>query len=216
MGRGPEPASTHFQKNNDRESILHRKDGFTKNLGGYTDGKTPWPNNVHHTLVCCTFYQSSIEEELNDPNKARYVNDCLWATPWDINRGNNLLLLPLWGAYINNYRNASSVPPQGPEKLPAHNRDHNGKQSYTTEIKQWLKNNIWNSLSVQKEPHKVDIETILAQLEQGENKWKSQLATRATRQNGTWAAWNDRKTNPLWVQAFSMTKKAWVKPRTAP
>ncbi len=208
-------AVTHYQKTNTRESVLHRKSGFPNNLSGYVDGSTPWKNQVHHVLVCCLFRQAKIEEALgNDTNRAEYVNDCLWVTKWDINRKDNLLLMPLWSTYLNKYKNSTSVPAGGPQNLPAHTRDH---PKYTKEVKMWLTDNVWNALNVQKEPHKVDLDTILTQLENGEKKWVAALIKRGSnRQGGTWQAWVNRKQNSLWYQPFSMTKTAWCKPRLAP
>lgn len=215
-----EGAKTHFQTTQDRNSVLHRSSDFRKKAG-YGNGNTPWKNNIHHILVCCLFKQANIGQALgNDADKTRYVNDCLWVTDWNVNRSDNLVMLPLWGTYVAAYSIASSgpnpVPPAiGPNDLPAHNRDHGGKGSYTEEVKGWLKKNIWDSLNVQKEPHTVDLETVISQLETGETTWKGQLTSRPASHGGTWNSWQTRKTNKTtWYMAFSMS--ATPKPRTAP
>lgn len=209
----PQPI-THIQKTNKRESILERSNNFTNNLSGYVSGSSPWLNQVHHIMVCCLFKYSRIEEALNkDSVKTNYCYDCLWITPWDINRASNLFQLPLWGAYVSQYAGltASSIgalpfpPPNGPVNLPCHNRDHNNKTGYNREVKQWLVDNVWNALNVVQQDHKVDAKIILTQLTQGETDWRTVLTDRGTtRQGGTVKAWIDRHTNPLWYEPFSM------------
>ena len=215
-----EAATTHFQKPENRESVLYRKSNFTDNLSDYDSGKIPWKNNVHHMLVCCLFKQAKIGEAVgNDADKTRYVNDCLWVTKWDVNRSENLIMLPLWSTYIEAYTKASAAPNPapplaGPNELPAHTRDHSGKMGYTEEVKDWLAKNIWDSLNVKQEPHTADLETILGQLEIGETAWRGELTTRPASRGGTWNSWQTRATNTTWYEAFSMSLTP--KFRTAP
>jgi hypothetical protein len=218
---------THFQKTNAPQSILYRSSNFHYNVSGYVSGSKPWLNQVHHIMVCCLFKQAKLAEALsNDMAKTDYVCDCLWVTPWDINRAQNLFQLPLWGAYVKSYRKATGIAPPagGPNNLPAHDRDHNGKGSYTEEVKTWLRANIWDSLTVQKSPHAVDLQLVFDQLETGEKDWLTELKNRATtRGAGTWMSWLTRPKskknptgvpNPLWYEAFSMSSTP--KPRTSP
>src|SRR5215813_7442766 len=223
----PQP-STHIQKTNKRESILERSSNFRSNAG-YGDGSTPWNNEVHHTLVCCLFKYARIEEALNkDTAKTTYCYDCLWITKWDINQSTNLIQLPLWGAYVKAYAALPTVPkgappppvpppppPGAPVNLPCHNRDHNNKTGYNRDVKEWLRDNIWNSLNVAQQNHKVDAQIILTHLTNGENKWKAELIRRGSaRQGGTVAAWINRRNNWLWYEPFSMAETAT--PRTVP
>ena len=88
--------ATHFQKPHTRVSVLHRSSNFHTKITGYRSGKEPWLNQVHHVLPCCLFKAAYILSAINnDALKAKYINDCLWVTKWDINLGNNLKQLPL-------------------------------------------------------------------------------------------------------------------------
>jgi len=214
MSRSEEAASTHFQKTNDRKSVLHPVN-YRSNITGFPDGETPWKNQIHHILVCYLFKHARILEALNsDAQKAEYCNDCLWVTEWDINGKENLIGLPVWSTYTILYKNQAAQPPNSPTNLPCHTRGHGGKKGYSIDVRIWLKTNIWDGLSVKQEPHPKDLETILEQLKEGEEAWRDELEDRGTRQGGTWNAWVNRRTLPKWYEPFSMAENP--KPRKVP
>jgi len=218
MTTAPQPV-THLQKTRKRESTLERSNNFTKNLTGYKSGSSPYLNQVHHILPCSLFKYARIEEALNkDSAKATYCSDCLWITIWDINKAPNLIQLPLWGAYINAYKSLPTdrlgqpsraimppAPANAPNNLPCHDWGHLSKNGYSREVRDWLRDNIWNALNVAQNQHDVDAKKIQDQLKEGEEEWRAELEVfRGDRFKGTVRAWVTRRNDPKWFEPFSM------------
>ncbi len=212
----------HIQKIGPRESILERSNNFRNRVNPkVVSGSIPYLNQVHHIFPCCLFKYVRIKKAVNnDKPKATYIHECLWMTPWDINRGTNLITLPLWGAYVKGYKSLKALkkgtplpspmpspPPLAPVNLPCHDRDHNNKTGYNRNVSEWLVNNIWNALSVAQQPHAVDLKTVIDQLTTGEGTWKTELQNRGTtRSGGTVQAWINRRNDKLWYEPFSMAQ----------
>jgi hypothetical protein len=209
----------HIAKVGPRQSILERSNNFKNNIPDYKSGSSPYLNQVHHILPCCTMKYARIKESVsNDKPKATYAHECLWITPWDINRQQNLILLPLWGAYVKSYKQLKAVkkgaplpkplpsaPFVGPKNLPCHDRDHNNKTGYNTEVTKWLKDNIWKSLSVAQQNHTTNPKSLLGQLANGERTWKTKIKARGRRVGGTVKSWiNRRNKKNEWYRCFSM------------
>lgn len=214
----------HIQKIGPRESILERSNNFRGNLTK-NSGSVPYLNQIHHKLPCGLFKYVRIKKAVNNSKpKATYIHECLWMTKWDINKKPNLIMLPLWGAYVKKYKNLKAVKkgmplpspvpsplPGAPVDLPCHDREHNSKNGYNRDVSQWLVNNIWNSLSVSQKPHAVDLQTVIDQLIEGEKAWETELKNRGstrsgTRVGGTVEAWINRRNDSTWFYPFSMAE----------
>ena len=221
---------THLAKGRKRLCVLERSSNFHKNLSKYEDGKNPWLNQVHHILPCTLFKYANIKKTVgNNTAQASFIWDCLWITKWDINRRQNLIMLPLKGTYWYVYRKlgipsvpaklsplsikairqiVKTVSPQ-PRNLPAHDYNHNNAIGYNSEVKAYIKANIWNALQVVKGQHNVKPKSILTHLKNAETTWRRRLKTRATsRQGGTVVAWVNRKHLTHWYEPFCMAIKA--------
>jgi hypothetical protein len=161
-------------------------------------GKSPYKNQIHHIL--CEHAILDIQPLGDqDGKKARFIKDCLCTTKWDINVSDNLIGLPLKSVYIRSQGKT-------PQNFCCHNVDHNTADGYTNECKQWLHDNIWNTLVDQRKKHNVNAEAILDMLTQCIEHFTAELESRAIRPagEGTQYAYENRFTEAGWYEPFSM------------
>lgn len=203
----PEP-TTHFQKDTKRQSYLTRGQSYGKKC---RDGKKGFNRSkkysqVHHIL--CDHAVSARMESYDDKTQEYidYLEDCLWVMPWSVNNIDNLIGLPL----NEQYRDSNGLLPVN---LPSHQVDHNTADGYTREVRDWLAANVWDTLTVKKEPHDVDITKLQKLLEKGVENFAGKLTTRGSRKGGklngrpivgTQGCWEHRHELVKWYMPFSM------------
>lgn len=156
-------------------------------------GKTPYKNQIHHILC----EHAILDIRPDDDSKLQFIKDCLCIASWDINDSSNLIGLPLKSAYI---RTAGKTP----QNFCCHNVDHNTADGYTNECKQWLHDNVWNTLIDKRKSHEVTTANIVAQLKACTAMFKSVLTRRGLRNDGTQYSYENRFTEPEWYAPFSM------------
>jgi hypothetical protein len=183
---------THFQKTNDRKSVLERNSTYRANCSdGFVSGL--W--QAHH-ITC---HHALGGREIAD-KYLEYVNDCLWITDWDLNDSANLVGLPL----NMQYRMSDGTDPV--DKC-SHQVDHNTQGGYTDECKQWLKTNVWDTLTNVRKKHEVTAKDLKAALNQCTGVFKGKLTKRGSRKGGTVTCWNNRHKPSYaekWYYPFSM------------
>ncbi|SRR6266516_301353 len=187
------------------KSVVVRKGNYRGNCPPYqgrsfSTGRTPWRNQVHHILCehAITDFDDAMEKE-----KLGYIKACLCIADWDINEGNNLVGLPLKTVYIRSDG-------ETPTNLTCHNVDHNTADGYTFEVKRWLHDNIWDSLAVSQDKHKVDAKDIKGQLNDCIDHFKTELKNRGERNGGTRSSYKNRfepDQAKKWYKPFSMSRK---------
>lgn len=184
-------------------SVLVRKGNYRGNCpphGGrkFTDGKTPWRNQVHHILCEHAITDFSVPKDKFD-----YIKACLCIAAWDINVANNLVGLPMKSVYI---RSGGKTP----TNLCCHNVDHNTSDGYTNEVKKWLHKNIWDTLQANQKDHKVEAKDIAGQLDGCISHFKGILKQRGARNLGTLSSYTkrfDADQAKKWYKPFSMAAK---------
>lgn len=181
----------HFSKPPKRSSVLWRNSTYrSKCTDGFTDGY--W--EAHH--VACNH---AVEGRVIEKNKD-YVEDCLWITEWDLNNPDNLIGLPK----NKQYRTSDG---KVPSNKCSHQVDHNTSDGYTNECKQWLKDNVWDTLNDKRKKHENNAKNIKQQFEDCTDHFKALLDFRGIRKGGTLNCW-DNRFNPdykeKWYYPFSM------------
>ncbi len=198
MGKGAKEAqasSEHIAKAPERLSRLTKDSTYRrKKQEGFTNGD--WQS--HH--VACEHAVAG--RDMSD----QFLEDCLWITDWDINAPDNLMGLPI----NSQYRKSNGTVPVN---LPSHQVDHNTSDGYTNECKQWLKDNVWDTLVDKSKTHEVNAEDIQAQLEDCSSTFKTKLNKRGNRggkgYKGTLLCWQNRHEESMkdaWYKPFSMAK----------
>jgi hypothetical protein len=187
--------SKHFQKTQERKSILWRNSSYRSNCSaGFCSGK--W--QAHH--IACNH---AVEGREIDKEYVDYVEDCLWITDWDLNASPNMIGLPV----NRQYRKSDG---QEPRNYCSHQVDHNTAGGYTDECKKWLKKNLWDTLKDKRKKHEVTAKTIKATLEKCTSTFKAKLTSRGSRKGGTKKCWESRfkpSYENKWYFPFSMGKK---------
>lgn len=192
-------ASPHAAPTAKRESRLTRSSNYRQTCTAwFSPGHTPnfadlW--QAHH--VACDHALGGREV---DPVDREYVEQCLWITKWDLNDADNLVGMPL----NKQYKRSDGTMPVN---LPSHQVDHNTTRGYTDECKDWLKDNLWDTLKAGQDPHTVDPKDIAATLKACTATFKAKLVARGFRSGGTVAAWTtrfDAANERTWYHPFSM------------
>jgi hypothetical protein len=182
----------HFKKTNERKSVLTRNTGYRKNCSsGFVTGL--W--QAHHVACHHAVDGREIEDEYLE-----YVENCLWITEWDLNASDNLVGLP-----VNiQYRMSNG---EVPVNYCSHQVDHNTSGGYTDECKQWLKDNLWDTLKDKKKKHEVTAKSIASTLKKCTSTFKTKLTKRGKRNGGTKTCWKNRFKDSYenkWYHPFSM------------
>ena len=193
----------HIKKERKRESVLHKTSGYASNCGSgfMTKG---WCQ-IHHVVCvsCIAGRKDGYPDDMDD-----YLEACLWITKWDLNDAHNLVGLPL----NKQYRRSDG---KDPVNQPSHQVDHNTRDGYTQEVFDYLKENVWNSLTAKKKVHEVDAATLRTQLRNASDKLRERLEKRGKRgelgkkTGGTKICWENRfevAYKDVWYQPFSMAK----------
>ena len=183
----------HFKKPKKRFSVLWRDSTYRDNCSdGFTSGF--W--EAHH--IACNHAVEGREIEKNED----YVEDCLWITEWNLNDPGNLIGLPK----NRQYRKTDG---KTPVNMCSHQVDHNTSDGYTNECKQWLKENVWDTLNDKRKNHEINAKSIKASLEKCTSTFKRKLTTRGKRKGGTLICWQNRfeeEYEDSWYYPFSMAK----------
>lgn len=192
----------HFSKTDKRLSVLTRNSKYRSNTSrGYRGGGGKcW--QAHHILCNHAVEGRRIP---GDSDYVAYVEDCLWITDWNLNNSDNMYGLPT----NRQYRLADG---RVPLNLPSHMVDHNTSNGYTYECRDWLKNNVWNTLDAKKESHDVDAENLKQLLEDGSDTFRGRILKRGSRKGGTRHCWERRFSShseheAKWYFPFSMGAK---------
>jgi hypothetical protein len=193
----------HIQKTRKRESVLHKTSGYASNCGSGFQKKGYC--QIHHIVcvTCISSRKSGYPADMED-----YLEACLWITKWDLNDAHNLVGLPL----NKQYRKSDG---KTPVDQPSHQVDHNTRDGYTKEVLDYLKANVWNSLTAKKKVHDVDAATLRQQLRDASDGFRGKLEKRGkrgklgTKAGGTDVCWENRFEAPyksIWYHPFSMGK----------
>jgi hypothetical protein len=186
----------HQAKVEKRQAQLSRHgDDHIKNCGG-----APIAISAVHHILCITCMAKRFNDyKKGSPDIAAYIERCLDITPWDINDGHNQIRLPKKKQYFLG-------DPTFPGNLVCHDVDH---PTYTDEISEHLKTEVWNKLCQNQEPHKVDSKSIKGELDGVSTTFRTKLMGRALRPPGTAVGWAKRHEDEYadtWYHPFSMAE----------
>lgn len=193
----------HIKKDRTRESVLHKTSGYAKNCG--SGFQTKGYCQIHHIVCvsCIADRKGGYPDDMED-----YLEACLWITKWDLNDAHNLVGLPLNRQYR---RSEGKIP----ENMPSHQVDHNTRDGYTQDVFDYLKENVWNSLTAKKKVHEVDAATLRDQLRDASDEFRGKLDEYGQRgvvgrkKGGTRNCWENRFEDAykdVWYHPFSMGK----------
>lgn len=194
--------ATHVTLPNPCNSKLERSSSYRNacsNPCAMPDGRTPYKNQIHHILCEHAILDRQPAGD-GDGSKAKFIQDCLCLIDWDINDASNLIGLPLKSAYT---RSGGKTP----QDYCCHNVDHNTSDGYTNECKQWLHDNVWNTVVDKKKSHQVNADNIKAALIKCTGVFKGILTKRGKRNDGTQSSWENRFTEDEWYFPFSMASE---------
>jgi hypothetical protein len=167
-------------------------------------GKAGLRNYEAHHILCWSpvakvFFEDEVTKEIIE------------GTKWCVNNKANMVALPLWGHTVQWYSASDGPPPFA--NLPQHDRDHNCKGGYTSEVLDELVA-FANKLKKAKEAHKLPPpEKIAGSLNTKSHVFRGNLALRGIRPPGTHIAFTDGEKFPLWYLPFSMAVDGIAKPR---
>lgn len=159
---------------------------------------------IHHVVPCNAVAMRHYDYLAA---KKKYIENCLWVANWDINNNGNLYGLPLKEQY-------RSTGADRPSNLPCHNVDH---PKFSTEVRDWLKINVWDALNSNQKIHKIDVQNIVSTLKRGSKVHLAFLRGYGKRSGGTrysWSMRNDPTHIMVWFEPFSMS--ATPAPRNPP
>jgi hypothetical protein len=175
------------------ERSSNYRDNCTNPSAAFVDGTTPYKNQIHHILC----EHAIVDREPADKTKKKFISDCLCMMDWDINDANNLIALPMKSAYTRPGVNK-------PVNFCCHNVDHNTADGYTYECRDWLHDNVWDTLVDKAKTHAVNVTNIVSALNTCITTFKGRLTRRGKRNDGTESSWKNRFTEPEWYHPFSM------------
>lgn len=192
-------SADHLAKAPERKSLLTRDGSYRKtcedNSLGFTGPNKPDGNRweAHHILC---------DHAVGSRDTTPYVEDCLWSTDWNLNDKHNLIGLPR----NREFRQDGTA---RADKWVSHQVDHNTQGGYTDECKDWLQNNIFNSLAekAEEEDHSLEVEDIRSDLRTGSDIFRGLLKARAERPPGIVEGWKNRfeeEYQKSWYLPFSM------------
>lgn len=200
--KGAQASKEHIEKYPKCKSVLTRNSTYRRDTTGvFTEGSGWWWQSHH---IACDHAVSGREIDNNE----EYVENCLWITDWNLNNPDNLIGLPT-------NRQHRKLKGKNPENMCSHQVDHNTTNGYTDECKQWLKDNVWDSLNKEKKTHEVNAEAIKKQLEECTRQFKQRLVDRGNRDPGTKDGMKFRfkKHKNTWYYPFSMADDPFVSKR---
>lgn len=220
MARGSanQPSASHWAAGTECKIVLYEQDSHRDvsegNSKGFFAGTIGEYWQSHH-LVCIS---ATGCRQGSTPDTTQKLEKALYITEWNINKAPNMLGMPMKLQYIEVYGDAESLPAKAqkaafaaakPKNIPAHNVDHNGKGSYTNEVKDYLQVNVWNKFKPKGGDHKTDAKWLADELEDASKEFQRRLLEdRGIRKDGTVAAWRNRFNDDDWAEPFSMADPA--------
>jgi len=195
-------ANQHATLPNPCKSTLERSSSYRSecsNPCAMPTGSSPYKNQIHHILCEHAILDINPAGDA-DGSKLAFITDCLCMIDWDVNDASNLIGLPLKSAYI---RTGGKTP----QNYCCHNVDHNTADGYTNECKQWLHNNVWNTIVDRRKSHQVNADNIKAQLQSCTSTFKGILTKRGARKGGTQYCYENRFDESQWYFPFSMASR---------
>lgn len=206
-------ASSHFRKTaKNHASVLERKGNYqatckAKATNAGFNSSQERRSEVHH-VVCEHSIELRFQYYPDDKEAVKYIENCLWITPWDINNADNLIGLPRNRRFRVDWAGTSDETQWTPVEHPSHQVDHNTATGYTKEVSKYLRKNIWTKLQAKKnEPHEVGVELIKEQLQAASTWYLGQLDIRGKRPPGKVEGWRNRYEDSFratWFIPFSM------------
>jgi len=179
--------------------------------------KAPWSRYDAHHLLCVASVTQFI-------GKKKELQPIIKQTDWCINKGRNLIAMPVWGQTISWYctRLAKGQQLAAPDfaNLPQHNYNHTGVMSFMDEVDSQLL-----SLADQIEKNKANHKAASAELGNALNGlsdyFKGELERRGSKRcGGTHAAWKaafqNKPGKSEWYKPFSMANDGCEDPRLFP
>jgi hypothetical protein len=202
---------THVALPSTCNSVVVRKGDYRKtckNPVSMPTGTDPYRNEIHHILCEHAITDINLHGD-DDGSKFKLIVACLCVIDWDINAEANLVGLPLKQAYRDLYASDAAV--ESPKDTPCHNVDHNTSDGYTSECKQWLHDNVWETVVDKSKTHEFNQEAIKSGLESCTSKFKSLLVKRGKRNGAKGTKWSfahrfDADQKDTWYHPFSMGK----------
>jgi hypothetical protein len=193
------------------KSVIVRKGDYRGNCTepvAMLTGSEPYRNEIHHILCEHAVTDINLDGD-SDGSKFKLIVASLCLIEWDINAQPNLVGLPLKQAYRDLY--ASNAAVDSPKDTPCHNVDHNTGDGYTNECKQWLHENVWNTVVDKSKTHELNGEAIKAGLEKCTSTFKRWLVKRGKRNDEKGTKWSfdhrfDADQKDTWYHPFSMGK----------
>ena len=185
----------HMAKPRKRQSIVTGSSSYASNC---TTGFRKDAHQIHHilSLTCLAKRRQDYKKDA-----AKYTEDCLYCTPWNINDGHNLIGLPLNSQY-------RATDGRIPKNLPSHQVDHNTAVGYTRFVSQYLKAKVWDKVNKKEKIHKIDVKDLTDNLKSASSNWRRKLKAFGLRNGGTLYSWKNRfkKTEKdKWYKPFSMS-----------
>lgn len=216
MSRGDEsqPAN-HWSKGTECKIVFYEqsshRDVSRANGEGYAKGRGGSRSWQSHHIVCVSAV--AVRKAKDDPTTL-LMEKSLYITEWNINKSPNMIGLPMYRKYTSIYGGIDKAKTKAardaafaavsPQKLPAHDIDHNTDDGYTDEVTKYLDTNIWKKFQSTAKDHKKDAEWLAKRLTSASETFQGRLLKRGTRKKGTVAAWQNRLNDDDWAEPFSM------------
>lgn len=161
------------------------------------------PFEAHH-ILCVSCVMKELQTKVGIITVVRQAK-------WCINKGNNMIALPLWGHTVKWYcdpdESSTKAPPFADR--PQHDFDHNKKDGYTHEVSIAVRK-MANTIKAQ--GHNADPDKIVKALNKASSDFRKKLRERGERSEGTHEGWKKgTKGLPNWYMPFSMASAAEVR-----
>jgi len=158
-----------------------------------------------HHLVCVSSVRKKMIANM-------LIRPLIEQTKWCANAKRNMRPLPLWGHTIQHYCMSGATTAPKFADNPQHNKGHN---KYLDEMDQAVRD-VASEVEEKMEEHKITPKQIAQRLNGLSDDFSTKLTDRGGRQKGTHAAWMAGKTNPRWMEPFSMASDGDVEEQDFP
>ena len=180
-GKDSQPTDDHMAPGDEcvivfYEQSSHRKVSRGRGAPNYAQGRGGASSWQSHHLVCICAVATRTGK---DDQTSIKMEQSLYITDWNINKSPNMIGLPMYRKYIGVYSKLDKIKPAAartaafaaavPQRLPAHDIDHNTEPGYTTEVIGYLKREIWNKYDAEVKDHKKGPEWLKTKLEKASN-----------------------------------------------
>jgi hypothetical protein len=194
------------------EQSSHRKVSRGRGAPNYAQGRGGAYSWQSHHLVCICAVGNRTGKD--DKTVVR-MEQSLYITEWNINKTPNMIGLPMYRKYVNQYCVVDKIKDKGkrlatleglpaPKNLPAHDIDHNTDGGYTSEVITHMKTQVWNKFNDEVKDHKKGPEWLIEKLEGASKHFAGLLVRWGNRKGGTAKAWSNRRDDDNWADPFSM------------